>query len=61
LVVKKTAVTEVQEFVGRVQATDKVDIVARLTATIVERGFTEGAEVAQGDLLVSAGSGGVRG
>ncbi len=51
MVVKKTAVTEVQEFVGRVQATDKVDIVARLSATIMERGFVEGAEVAQGDLL----------
>jgi membrane fusion protein (multidrug efflux system) len=51
LAVKKTAVTETQEFVGRIQATDKVDILARLTATLVERGFTEGAEVAQGDLL----------
>ncbi len=51
MTVRKTAVTESQAFVGRVQATDKVDIVARLTAVLVERGFAEGAEVAQGDLL----------
>ena len=48
---QRRAVTETQDFVGRVQATDKVDIVARVTATIVERGFVEGAEVAAGDLL----------
>ena len=51
MTVKQAAVTESQEFVGRVLAIDKVDIVARLTAIIVERGFTEGAEVAEGDLL----------
>jgi membrane fusion protein (multidrug efflux system) len=34
-----------------VQATDRVDIVARVTAFIQERHFTEGAEVHQGDLL----------
>src|SRR5690242_8795757 len=48
---QKRAVTETQEFVGRIQATDKVDIVARVTAFITERRFVEGGEVAQGDLL----------
>jgi membrane fusion protein (multidrug efflux system) len=49
--VGKQAVVESSEFVGRVQATDRVDIVARVTAFIEERGFTEGAEVQKGDLL----------
>lgn len=49
--VSKRPVTETQEFVGRVQAIDKVDIVARVSAVLVERRFTEGAEVAAGDLL----------
>ena len=49
--VQKRPVTEIQEFVGRVQATDKVDIVARVTAVITERAFIEGAEVQLGDLL----------
>ncbi len=49
--VTKQAVVESIEFVGRVQATDRVDIVARVTAFIEQRGFTEGAEVQKGDLL----------
>ncbi len=44
-------VTETSEFVGRIQAIDRVDIVARVTAFIEERLFTEGAEVNKGDLL----------
>ena len=44
-------VTETSEFVGRIQAIDRVDIVARVTAFIQERLFTEGAEVSKGDLL----------
>ena len=44
-------ITETSDFVGRVQATDRVDIVARVTAFIEERLFTEGTEVKQGDLL----------
>jgi membrane fusion protein (multidrug efflux system) len=48
---QKRPVTESSEFVGRIQATDKVDIVARVTAFIEQRPFTEGAEVQQGDLL----------
>jgi membrane fusion protein, multidrug efflux system len=39
------------EFVGRIQATDRVNLVARVTAFIEERDFTEGAEVKKGDLL----------
>ncbi len=48
---QKRAVTETSEFVGRVQAIDKVDLVARVTAFIEERSFVEGTEVQQGDLL----------
>ena len=51
VVVKPRPVTETTEFVGRIQATDKVDIVSRVTAFIEARAFTEGAEVQQGDLL----------
>ena len=47
----KRPVIETSNFVGRIQATDKVDIVARVTAFIAERAFTEGAEVTKGDLL----------
>src|SRR5271165_6929110 len=48
---QKRPVTESSEFVGRIQATDKVDIVARVTAFIEQQAFTEGAEVQKGDLL----------
>ncbi len=47
----KRPVTETSNFVGRVVAVDKVDIVARVTAFIAERSFDEGAEVEKGDLL----------
>ena len=49
--VQKQSVTETSDFVGRVQATDRVDIIARVTAFIEQQPFTEGAEVHQGDLL----------
>ena len=49
--VQTQSVTESSDFVGRVQATDRVDIVARVTAFIEQQPFTEGAEVRQGDLL----------
>jgi len=39
------------EFVGRVQATERVAIVARVNAFIAERLFSEGAEVTKGTLL----------
>jgi len=48
---EKRAVTESTEFVGRIQAIDKVDLVARVTAFIEKRLFEEGAEVKKGDLL----------
>jgi membrane fusion protein (multidrug efflux system) len=49
--VQKRPVTETSEFVGRIQAIDRVDIVARVTAFIEERAFVEGTEVQKGDLL----------
>lgn len=47
----KRPVTESSEFAGRIQAAHRVDVAARVTAFIAERLFTEGGEVAQGDLL----------
>lgn len=39
------------EFVGRVEAIDKVDLRARIEGFLVKRHFTEGQKVAVGDLL----------
>jgi len=44
-------VTETADFVGRVVAINKVDIVARVAGFIEERNFTEGQHVKTGDLL----------
>jgi len=44
-------VTETRDFIGRVTAIDKVDIVARVPGFIEERTFTEGQLVKKGDLL----------
>ena len=44
-------ITETSEFVGRIQAINRVDLVARVTAFITQRQFTEGAEVRAGDVL----------
>src|SRR5262249_38985490 len=44
-------VTETGDFLGRVTAIDKVDIVARVPGFIEERLFTEGQKVKTGDLL----------
>src|SRR5580658_9541057 len=44
-------VTATGDFVGRVVAIDKVDIVARVPGFIEERNFTEGQQVKKGDLL----------
>jgi membrane fusion protein, multidrug efflux system len=44
-------VTDTAEYVGRVVAINKVDIVARVPGFIEERTFTEGQEVKKGDLL----------
>lgn len=44
-------VNESFEFMGRVEAVDRVDVVARVVAFIDEQLFREGAEVNKGDLL----------
>jgi len=44
-------ITETSEFVGRIQAVERVALVARVTAFLEQRLFTEGAEVNKGDLL----------
>ena len=49
--VAQQPVTPSDEFVGRIVATDRVNLVARVTAFLDQRLFTEGAEVKKGDLL----------
>jgi membrane fusion protein (multidrug efflux system) len=44
-------VTETGDFIGRVVAIDKVDVVARVPGFIEQRNFTEGQQVKTGDLL----------
>jgi membrane fusion protein (multidrug efflux system) len=44
-------VTESSEFLGRIEATNRVSVVARVTAFLEKRNFVEGAEVKTGDLL----------
>jgi membrane fusion protein (multidrug efflux system) len=44
-------VTESSDYIGRITAIEKVDIVARVPGFIEERTFTEGQEVKTGDLL----------
>jgi membrane fusion protein (multidrug efflux system) len=44
-------ITESYEFIGRVQAINRVELVARVAAFLEERLFTEGAEVKAGELL----------
>ncbi|WP_132031386.1 efflux RND transporter periplasmic adaptor subunit [Aquabacter spiritensis] len=44
-------ISEGAEFVGRVEAMERVDIRARVTGFLTERVFTEGQKVAAGDLL----------
>src|ERR1700753_1939522 len=48
---EQTAITESSEFIGRVQAVNRVALTARVTAFLDQRFFTEGSEVQQGDLL----------
>ena len=47
----KRPVTESSEFLGRIEATNRVSVVARVTAFLEKRTFTEGAEVKTGALL----------
>jgi membrane fusion protein (multidrug efflux system) len=49
--VVKRPVTESSEFLGRIEATNRVSVVARVTAFLEKRNFVEGAEVKTGDLL----------
>ncbi len=49
--VSQQPLTETDEFVGRVQAINRVDLVARVTGYLDKRLFTEGSEVKIGDLL----------
>ncbi len=44
-------IIDTNAFVGRIQAVNRVDLVARVTAFLEQRLFTEGAEVAQGAVL----------
>src|SRR6185437_2060138 len=44
-------ITESNEFLGRIEATNRVNVVARVTAFMEKRDFADGAEVKKGDLL----------
>ena len=44
-------ITQTNEFLGRISATSRVSVVARVTAFLEKRLFTEGAEVRAGDDL----------
>ena len=47
----KRPVIQSSEFLGRIEATNRVSVVARVTAFLEQRHFVEGAEVKTGDLL----------
>jgi membrane fusion protein (multidrug efflux system) len=47
----KRPITETSEFLGRIEATNRVNIVARVTAFLEQRLFSEGAEIKKGDEL----------
>jgi membrane fusion protein, multidrug efflux system len=49
--VEPATITETSEFVGRVQAIQRVALTARVTAYMEQRLFVEGNEVRSGDLL----------
>src|ERR1700744_3895671 len=44
-------ITESTEFLGRIEAVNRVNVVARVTGFLEARQFTEGAEVKKGDQL----------
>jgi membrane fusion protein, multidrug efflux system len=48
---ERQQITQIDEFIGRIQAVNRVAIVARVTAFLEKRSFVEGSEVKQGDLL----------
>jgi len=47
----KRPITETNEFLGRIQAVNRVNVVARVTAFLEKRLFEEGAEIKKGDEL----------
>jgi membrane fusion protein (multidrug efflux system) len=47
----KRPITESSQFLGRIEAVNRVNVVARVTAFLEKRDFVEGAEVKRGDLL----------
>lgn len=49
--VAKQPQIDVSQFIGRIQAINRVDIVARVTAFLEQQRFVEGSEVQKGDLL----------
>jgi membrane fusion protein (multidrug efflux system) len=49
--VAKRSITEKSEFLGRIEAVNRVNVVARVTAFLEKRLFTEGAEVSANDQL----------
>ncbi len=48
---RQQPITEVNEFIGRIEAVNRVSIVARVTAFLETVAFKDGAEVKKGDLL----------
>ena len=44
-------ITETSEFLGRIEAINRVNVVARVTGFLDARLFVEGAEIKKGDLL----------
>jgi membrane fusion protein, multidrug efflux system len=48
---ERQQITETDEFIGRIQAVNRVALVARVTGFLEKRLFTEGDEVKKGDLL----------
>ena len=47
----KRPITETSEFLGRIEATNRVNVVARVTAFLEKRLFNEGDEIKKGDEL----------
>jgi membrane fusion protein (multidrug efflux system) len=48
---ERQQITQTDEFIGRIQAVNRVDLVARVTAFLEKRLFVEGSEVKSGQLL----------
>ena len=47
----KRPITETSEFLGRIEAVNRVNVVARVSAFLEKRLFNEGAEIKKGDEL----------